>query len=367
MNVQTKIQGGVAAAEKLKLIDCDLHPVMTGRQMEQRYLAKEWHEFAEHYGGFDRHALANLNPYPGIEPNISRRDAYPAGGGLPGSDLPFMQEQHLDPYNIGIGILLPIKPHVAQRNIAFGAALATAMNEWQLDEWTTRDPRLRASIVVAYDNVEASVAEIRRVGANSQFACVLLMSQSNEPLGRQRYWPIYAAASEFDLPISIHTGVTGAGPLMGGVGWPSYHIQKQQLPHMGMETVLLSMVMEGVFEEFPRLRMMMVEGGFSWLPMAAWRMDKIWARMRPEIPNVKRPPSEYIREHVWVSSQPMDVFEDPQSLKNTMEWIGWDRVCFASDYPHWDFDDARHLFPFALTNDQQRQFYAENARAALRI
>ena len=366
MNVQTKIAGGSASRTPLMIVDCDLHPLMTGKEMERRYLAPEWHEFSDLYGSFERHPFANLNPYPGIEPNISRRDAYPPEGGVPGTSLSFMQKQHLDAYDVQVGILLPLKPNLCQRNVIFGAALATAVNDWLIDVWAGPEPRLRASIVLAIDNVEASVAEIHRCGNDPRFGAIMLTTQSNEPLGSRRYWPVFAAALDYDLPLSIHTAPS-AGPLMGAVGWPSYHIQKQQLPHLGMEALLLSLVMEGVFEEFPRLRVMLVEGGFSWLPMAAWRMDKIWHRFRSEIRTVKRPPSEYIRENVWISSQPMDVFDSAEDLKDTIEWIGWDKLCFSSYYPHWDFDDPNYLFPFALTTEQQRMFYGGNAIAGLRI
>ena len=71
----------------------------------------------------------------------------------------------------------------------------------------------------------------------------------------------------------------------------------------------------------------------------AWRLDKLYERMRSEVPHLGKRPSEYIRRHIWVTTQPMEEPEDRQHLFDTMEWIGWDRLLFASDYPHWDFDD----------------------------
>ena len=40
-----------------------------------------------------------------------------------------------------------------------------------------------------------------------------------------------------------------------------------------------------------------------------------------------------------MSTQPMEEAEDPDHVIDVMEWIGWDKILFASDYPHWDFDD----------------------------
>ena len=107
--------------------------------------------------------------------------------------------------------------------------------------------------------------------------------------------------------------------------------------------------MEGVFERFPKLKVVMVEGGFAWLPSLAWRLDKLFERMRAEVPHLKQRPSDYIRQHVWVSSQPMEEPDDRHQFLDMMGWLGWDRLLFASDYPHWDFDDPFRAFPAGVT------------------
>ena len=45
-----------------------------------------------------------------------------------------------------------------------------------------------------------------------------------------------------------------------------------------------------------------------------------------------------------------------------IEWIGWDRVLFATDYPHWDFDDPAHALPIEMTEAQRQAIFRENAR-----
>ena len=83
-----------------------------------------------------------------LAPLISRRDAWPPTGGPPGSDLAFMQKQHLDPYNVEFGLLQVLDLGIAsQVNLEFGAALQHAINEWQY-EFSRPDPRLKASIIV---------------------------------------------------------------------------------------------------------------------------------------------------------------------------------------------------------------------------
>jgi uncharacterized protein len=63
----------------------------------------------------------------------------------------------------------------------------------------------------------------------------------------------------------------------------------------------------------------------------------------------------------------MEEPEDRQHLFDTMEWIGWDRLLFASDYPHWDFDDPFRAFPAGLPQGRYRQILTGNGRAVYRL
>jgi len=214
---------------------------------------------------------------------------------------------------------------------------------------------------VPYENPEASVVEIRRRAGSKEFAQVFMLSRTAEAHGRRRYWPIYQAAVEAGLPVGIH--VFGySGWALTNSGWPSFYIEEMTEHATGQAAVVASMIFEGLFEQFRELKVVLIESGFGWLPALGWRLDKHWARMRDEVPHVKRPPSEYIREHFWVSTQPMEEAEEPEHVMDAMRWIGFDRILFASDYPHWDFDDPVLALPPSLTEEQRRAIYAGNAK-----
>lgn len=368
MNEHVRPETVVRAPVRQTFIDCDIHPTPESEAALARFMPAEWREYNARYANFGRLPITGMDMYPGIEPHIARRDSYPPTGGLPGSDLVFMREQHLDPNGVEIGILQPLSHSGGnQKNPQFSAVLASAINQWQLEDWTSHEPRLRASLMMPWDNAEASVKEIARHGKNPAFAQVGMNMRTTEPLGSHRYWPIYRMATEYGMPVGVHAGGSAGGPPLGGAGWASYHIQQHQAGHIGMSHMLLSFALSGVFEEIPDFRLIVVEGGFTWLPALMWRADSIWEKNRGDFPMLKRPPSEYVREHVWISSQPMDVYKTPAHLKQVIDWLGWDRLCFATDYPHWDFDDPQHAFPFALTPDQKQAVFHDNARAALRL
>ena len=105
----------------------------------------------------------------------------------------------------------------------------------------------------------------------------------------------------------------------------------------------------------------MIEGGFAWVPSLGWRLDAHWAKMRDEVPHVKRPPSEYMRTNLWYATQPVEEPENPDDLRQVFEWIGWDRMVYSTDYPHWDFDDPHLAFRFQMTEQEKRMLFRDNA------
>ena len=92
------------------------------------------------------------------------------------------------------------------------------------------------------------------------------------PLGRRRYWPIYKAAERHGLPIGIHAGSAYRHPITP-VGWPSYHAEDSAAQAQAFQTTLSSLMTEGVFAEFPELKV--VSAGV-WLRLAALPYVAAW-------------------------------------------------------------------------------------------
>ena len=356
-----------SAKSRLRIIDCDVHPSLHSRADLNPFLPKRWQEHLKTYGDHLRTPYIGTTPYPRSSPLIARRDAWPPTGGVPGSDLAFMRKQHLDPFEIEFGILQVLDLFIfSQQNLDFGAAIQRAINEWQLAYWSDREPRLKASILAGQDDTEAAIAEIERCAKIGRYVQINVCPRANEPLGRHRYWPIYAKAEELGLPLGIHVGGYGGHAPTGG-GWPSYYAEEHQSNAHSMAATLTSFVIEGVLERFPRLKIVFIEGGFGWIASTMWRMDQHFERFRGEVPHLKRRPSEYVREHFWFTTQPIDEPDEAKHLRSLIEWVGVDRLLFSSDYPHWDFDDPRFAFKTPLTEAERGKIFNGNARALYKL
>jgi len=114
---------------KPAVIDCDIHPKASLEALRP-YLSNRWWDYLQTYGLRSRHGFAKGYPYPKGAPQAARRDAWPPGGGLPGSDVDFMRAQHLDPYGIEFGVMNPLSPSgQGEQNPELSAALASAVND----------------------------------------------------------------------------------------------------------------------------------------------------------------------------------------------------------------------------------------------
>ena len=127
--------------------------------------------------------------------------------------------------------------------------------------------------------------------------------------------------------------------------------------------MLNSLIAEGVFVEFPRLKVVLMESGVTWLPGWMWRADKTWRGVRAEVPWLEKSPAEYAREHVRLTVQPFDAPPRADQLQHIIEEIGSDEMLlFSTDYPHWHFD-GKDALPDGLPDQLLRKILVDNPLA----
>jgi predicted TIM-barrel fold metal-dependent hydrolase len=204
------------------------------------------------------------------------------------------------------------------------------------------------------NDVGEAVADVRFAADHG--LAVLLPSVPDdtplEPLYSPAYDPIWAACQEHDVVVNHHSGS----------GAPDYG------PHPAAGMVFLAettfwsrralthLLVGGVFERFPGLRLVITEQGASWIPAVLDQLDGFWRQARDTgrigelkyLPEDLTPmaPSEYFHRNVWVAAS----FPSPLEAASR-SLLGADRFLWGSDYPH-------HEATFPYTRESLRRSFA---------
>jgi len=188
---------------------------------------------------------------------------------------------------------------------------------------------------------------------------------SLHPLGDARYNVIYQAAQDHNLPIVFHATRGSLSQLGVPLAGEFQKLVEAQTVGFALSNIiqLTSLLVSGLPERFPSLKFVFEESGLFWIPMVMYRLDQAFLKRRSEAPLLKRLPSEYLREHCYFATQPIESPKDEIHLQAIMEMIGIDRLLYASDYPHWDYDDPVAIsgLPF-LSRTQKSMILAKNAQ-----
>jgi predicted TIM-barrel fold metal-dependent hydrolase len=353
---QQQRDGGVTR-RRAGIVDVDVHPVPRSVDEIRRYMPMPWRE---RYQG-ERRAFFN-NPVHG-----SRLDSTPPDGGPKGSDPEFLRAQLIDAYGVAYAILISRTFCNIHPDPDYAAAIAAAFNQWLTETWLeehNHDGAFKGSITVAQQDPHRAAAEIDRWAEHKHMVQVTMDSGARAPFGQRMYYPIYEACERHGLPLAIHPGTEGMGiNHQPTPGYPTHYIEWHCAMSLSFQAHLISLITEGVFERFPGLRIVLVEGGVAWLAPLMWRLDAYWKSLRSEVPWVRKAPSEYLRDHVRLGTQPLERPADDRQLLQLLEMMDAEHlVMFSSDYPHWDFDSPARAFP-TLPTRLRDAIFSDNARA----
>jgi predicted TIM-barrel fold metal-dependent hydrolase len=259
---------------------------------------------------------------------------------------------------------------------AMVTAVASAYNDYMAAEVLPGSPRIRAEIMINHRDPAAGAAEIRRMAKHPGFVSAYTEFGGNyEPIGTARHDPIFEACVENDLVVTSHIGTfyQQFTPLHQGTRtWT-------ELVGLSASSIAIafvgSMIMQGLFDKFPSLRVTIKEGGFWWLPEFMARADDYYLSHPGDIKLTERKleagqqflaklPSEYFDSNIRFSSQPVCFPRNPKHFALLMELCrGEDMLLYSSDWPHATFDPINWVFDPAISENGRKKILAQNAKA----
>jgi uncharacterized protein len=345
----------VPAVERIavRCVDGDVHPTPRRGELAQ-YIPEEWRsKLSTHPVGeqiyYDAPDYAHAS--------AMRVDTFPADGNFAGSDPDLAFRQLIMEAGADIAILEP--GIYSNRLPELNHVLSCALNDWQdhhwLDSHNNWHERWRGSICLAIEAPELSAREVERWAGHPYMAQILIKAERRPSWGDPKYDPIWAAATKHDITVSCHLSRGQYEELpIPPVGFPSYNHDFMVTYSLLAANQVMSLIFDGVFDRFPTLRVVFVEHAFTWILPLMWRMDAIYEK-RKQWMDIKRKPSEYVKDHIKFTTQPLDYPEDKTELSRALEWMECDKILlYSSDYPHWTFDDPRwlvkHLPEYAREN-----------------
>ncbi len=282
----------------------------------------------------------------------------------------------------------PVDPIPALRDVDFVTDCQRAYNEW-VSEYCASDPsRLFGVAAVPLQDPVRAASEARRAVGELGLVAVFIRPSAyvdDLPLNHHVYDPFWAACQELGVPVALHPGVhvdtPGACRKFGLVA----ESENMMVTNMATDELhggsgigqavgntvdmIVSMgrlLMGGVCERFPDLRLLFLESGGGWIPTQLERMDEQVKAFPLEGRWLELLPSEYFRRQCWACFEP-----EEWNLAASAEWLGTDRVLWASDYPHPEFHpgvvkELREAIG-PLSDADQRRVLGENAVAAYRL
>jgi predicted TIM-barrel fold metal-dependent hydrolase len=221
------------------------------------------------------------------------------------------------------------------KDVELQLACLRAYNDW-LAEFCRHDPKRLIGIGLYSLAALPDVSEVERCARIGLRGILILASETGEvPYSDERFDPLWKAACDNGLPISLHKPLISGMPMTAAMPTPAD--MQIHVIHV-VEQCITRLVYGGVFERFPNLKIVSAENDVGWVPNWVHRLDHVFSK----VASAKRlplKPSEYVRRNVWAT------FQDDPLGPATYQFFGEDNYMWASDFPHADstFPNSRKV------------------------
>jgi predicted TIM-barrel fold metal-dependent hydrolase len=205
--------------------------------------------------------------------------------------------------------------------------LVQAWNDWATDEIITRTDRVLPAGVLPLLSIDDALAELERM-AGLGFRAAFLPSTPPEGLdyGLDRWDPLWSAAEDIGMVMGFHIG-TGSSPVVyRGPGGAIVNYWETTVPG---QRVVTQLVASGALDRHPGLKVLIAEGGCSWIPALADRLNEAYRQHGMYVqPKLSMLPSEMIYRQVYTS------FQHDESAVPAYTAMGYHNIMWGDDYPH---------------------------------
>jgi len=310
-------------------IDACVYPVVEHANDLKAYMPQPWRS----------QGIPGPEDYDYIGTGPLYSDAGPAGA-LIGSDQGRLVTRTCVENGASHVILVP-RTRGLLPDLDLSAAVCAATNRWLAEQWLAGPyaDRFAGSIRIDPRDPAQAVAEIERWADHPRMVQVAVTTQAQAPYGHRQYYPVWAALDETGLPLVVNVdGGSGIHYPLTVAGSPKYQIEKEVLYPSNFSFHFASMLAEGVFERFPRLRVVFADGGHDFLTPIMWRLHKDWRGNRPDIPWLRRSPFEYLRSNIRFVTNLFAGTPDREAWDFWMELADVGTLLmYGSKYPRWDY------------------------------
>jgi predicted TIM-barrel fold metal-dependent hydrolase len=215
------------------------------------------------------------------------------------------------------------------------AAYARAYNRWVEEFCAGSGGRLIPIAHISMGDPHEAARELERSVRNgAKGAFVVPFTPTNKSHGHPDYDPFWAKAQELDVPVGIHPS---GEPPAKRVHQRFREMQKWAVWHynvhgaQGPLQAFTALFQYGLFERFPRVKIVVLESGAGWAGYLLNRMDAVYDSPLGRSVPLKEKPSYYFYRQCWISGDP-----DEKAFANVVEFVGPDKFFWASDFPHFD-------------------------------
>jgi len=213
-------------------------------------------------------------------------------------------------------------------------AYAKAYNRWIADFCRDYKDRLIPIAHISLADGQAAANELERAvkdGCRGAFVAPFTLSMKAH--AHPDHDPFWAKAQELNVPVGIHPMAEHPSKRVyqrfKDMKWADWY--HNVLGGQGPQQAFFALFQYGLFDRFPKVKIVLLESGAGWVGAALDRMDTTYETALGKSVPLKEKPSFYFKRQCWISGDP-----DEKALARIVEYVGDDKFFWATDFPHFD-------------------------------